>query len=191
LTNLAFIIASLFGWRLAAWRKRLSGEIKLLLALAAAIGVGSFLFHTLATEATKWLDLLPIFLYQLWFLWIYARRFLHWRPDTASAFVVSFFCIMLAAQFLPTRWLNGSLSYAPAFVVLLCLGIHHYQTARQERWLLLAAVACFSIALVFRSIDTAVCEQFPLGTHFLWHLCNGGLIYLTLRAAILDKLVTT
>jgi hypothetical protein len=32
-------------------------------------------------------------------------------------------------------------------------------------------------ALLFRSIDQQACDAFPLGTHFLWHLFNGGMLY--------------
>ncbi len=32
-------------------------------------------------------------------------------------------------------------------------------------------------ALLFRSIDQQVCDAFPPGTHFLWHLFNGGMLY--------------
>jgi hypothetical protein len=39
------------------------------------------------------------------------------------------------------------------------------------------------VSLVFRSIDMAVCDAMPLGTHFLWHSLNGLALYLLLRAA--------
>jgi hypothetical protein len=43
------------------------------------------------------------------------------------------------------------------------------------------------VSLVFRSIDQAVCASFPLGTHFLWHCLNGLVLYLLLRAALIDR----
>jgi hypothetical protein len=29
------------------------------------------------------------------------------------------------------------------------------------------------VSLTFRSLDAALCEAVPLGTHFLWHILNG------------------
>jgi hypothetical protein len=49
--------------------------------------------------------------------------------------------------------------------------------------LLPAAAAVFSLAIVARSLDWTV--PFPLGTHFLWHLLNGVVLYLAMRAWIL------
>jgi hypothetical protein len=48
----------------------------------------------------------------------------------------------------------------------------------------LAAGATLAVSLFFRSIDNAICESVPLGTHFLWHLLNGLVLYLLLRAAL-------
>ena len=49
LTNLAFIIAALVVWP-AAWRRPERSLLELtVIALVGVIGVGSFLFHTLAT----------------------------------------------------------------------------------------------------------------------------------------------
>lgn len=32
------------------------------------------------------------------------------------------------------------------------------------------------LSLVFRAIDPPVCEVFPIGTHFLWHIFNGVML---------------
>jgi hypothetical protein len=39
----------------------------------------------------------------------------------------------------------------------------------------------FSLSLVARSVDAAICPVFPLGTHFAWHLLNGLVLYLGMR----------
>jgi hypothetical protein len=43
------------------------------------------------------------------------------------------------------------------------------------------------MSLIFRSIDMAVCPELPLGTHFLWHLLNAVVLYLLLRAALIER----
>jgi hypothetical protein len=39
----------------------------------------------------------------------------------------------------------------------------------------------FSLSLVLRTVDAAICPAFPLGTHFIWHLLNGLVLYLGMR----------
>jgi hypothetical protein len=36
---------------------------------------------------------------------------------------------------------------------------------------------------MFRTIDNAVCDVVPIGTHFIWHCLNATLLYVLLRAA--------
>jgi hypothetical protein len=50
---------------------------------------------------------------------------------------------------------------------------------------MLGAIAVFFAAYTARSTDMPVCNDFSLGTHFLWHLLNATLLYLLVRLAIL------
>jgi hypothetical protein len=103
----------------------------------------------------------------------------------ASASLVGFLSVALLGLRFPGV-LNGSLSYAPAFLVLIGLGLRHLRYRQPERFLLLAAAGVFSLSLFLRSIDEAVCPRFPIGTHFLWHLLNGALLYMSMRALIVS-----
>ncbi len=94
---------------------------------------------------------------------------------TVGFVVVAYF----GGQFLNV--LNGSLRYAPAFLLLLAMGFHHYLRGKKERGLLLAAAGVFSLSLVFRTIDNGICPYFAPGTHFLWHLLNSVVLYLLLK----------
>lgn len=51
---------------------------------------------------------------------------------------------------------------------------------------ILAAGCTLIVSLVCRNIDMAVCPAFPLGAHFLWHILNAVVLYLLLRAALVD-----
>ena len=70
------------------------------------------------------------------------------------------------------------------------LGIYHYQQQKQEPLILLAATGVFFVALCFRTFDSTLCPDFPFGTHFLWHLLNGIVLYLSGRGLIFNKLNT-
>src|SRR5688572_30818678 len=73
-SNVSFLIAAFFAWRSANRHSRLLPELLVLIALAATVGVGSFLFHTFATLWAMYLDVIPILLFQLDFIWIYAKK---------------------------------------------------------------------------------------------------------------------
>jgi len=185
LTNLAFLVAGYAAWRLASQRDSISPGIGLLIALMVAIGVGSGLFHTFATNWARVLDVLPILVFQLVYLFLYGREIAKMRISRLTGLVVLFVpAAYLARQF--PYVLNGSLIYLPAFVMLLVLGLYHYRHAKVEPTLLLWAAMVFSVSLFFRTIDLGVCKYFPIGTHFLWHLLNGLLVYLACRGLLLN-----
>ena len=185
LTNLSFVVAAVAPWYWARQRRVLVPEIRVLLALILAVGIGSGLFHTFATGWAQIADVLPILLLQLGFMWIYSSRMMQVSVPTLLIITLVF----LAAAFLGRQFpqlLNGSLIYAPALLLLTVLGIYHYRHAGNRRSVLLIASSIFLLSLLFRTIDLAVCETLPLGTHFLWHLLNGVVAYLAVYALIMN-----
>lgn len=177
LTNAAFFIAAYLLWR--AWRRQnpRSPGILLLIALVVAIGIGSSLFHTFATVWARVLDEVPILLFQLAFMWLYARRVIGWRARSATALTLFFLAASLYSRQFPAL-LNGSLIYLPAMATLLGLGLYHRLTRKAGPLLLISAAGALVAALFFRTIDAAACSRFPLGTHFLWHLSVPIVLYL-------------
>ena len=49
---------------------------------------------------------------------------------------------------------------------------------------LLTAGGVFTVSLACRMADTPVCDSFPLGTHFIWHMLNATVLYLLLRVVM-------
>lgn len=187
LTNLLFFVSAWCIWRHSKRLNAGSPGVWLLLALVCAIGIGSFLFHTFATAWAKLMDDLPILLFQLVFLWLYCREVARIRAVPLFVMILGYVLVALSArQF--THVLNGSLIYAPALIVLLALGLYHLFTQRHEPYILLATAVVFIVALTFRTIDNAICADFPLGSHFLWHSCNALLLYLLMRGLLANRL---
>jgi hypothetical protein len=187
LSNGAFLLAAAVIASMARARQRLDGGLRLLVALVAAIGVGSALFHTLANGWALLADLLPILLFQLVFLALYLRRNVG-AGGGATALSVGAF--LVAGQFCRRfpQLLNGSLAYLPALALLLLLGWHHRRTSRREPLLLLGAAGVFAASLAFRTLDPLVCPVLPVGTHFLWHGLNAVVLVLTARSLLLPPL---
>jgi hypothetical protein len=184
LSNVAFFIAA---WLLARDARRLGSrraDIAILVVLTVIVGIGSTVFHLVATTWAQWLDLVPILLFQLAFLWIYGLRILRWTPVPSALLVAAFLAIALyARQF---QQLNGSITYAPALMAIFALGLHHRAAYPAQRPWLLVAAGVLTVSLFLRTIDMAACERFPLGTHFFWHLLNGVVLYFAVRSLLVS-----
>jgi hypothetical protein len=180
-TNAAFLFSA---WWIRARARRLGvgsdRGIGGLTALVVAIGVGSALFHTVATPLALLADVLPILLFQLLFLWLYLRRRTAVGAAMALVVVGLFLLATLASRTVP-ELLNGSLAYGPTLVVVVVLGWRELRC--QHRPALLSAAVVFSLSLLLRSIDQLLCPWLPLGTHLFWHLLNA--VVLALAAAAL------
>ena len=186
LTNLSFFIAAWLAWRLAHKHRKRNPATLTLIGLVVLIGIGSSLFHTFANRTTLWMDELPILVFQLTFLGLYLRRVIHMRWSNVIAYYLAFVVLVVEAR-QHGEILNGSLAYLPALLVLLALAWLHWRERHKERALLFVASGVFIVSVLFRSIDNAVCADFPLGTHFLWHILNGILMYLLLRVFIVSS----
>jgi hypothetical protein len=188
LTNLSFIVAAGAIMLLISRRDlQFTAPASLLTASMACIGAGSFLFHTLANRWTMLADVLPIFIYQLAFLALYARNIGGLAPSRVATLVLVYCLLSFGFARLPSEWLNGSLAYGGALVFITAIGIYHRTADKHEPWILLLAVSVLLLSLGFRSLDMALCEATTLGTHFLWHLLNGLVLYLVTRAYVLNQ----
>jgi hypothetical protein len=177
ITNGAFLLAA---WRLQRLARSDRG-LQTLAALALAIGIGSGLFHTVATGWALAADVIPILLFQLVFLLLYLRRQAGLALLPAAGLCLAFLLACLAVRGLPPL-LNGSLVYAPTLAVLALLAWH--QRRSQGSWLLVGATGLFSLSLSLRSLDNALCPLWPIGTHLFWHLLNAAVLVLCGQALL-------
>jgi len=183
LTNASFLMAAVAAFVL--WRRGGGRDWPALglIAVTFAIGIGSFIFHTVATRGAALFDTVPIAVFIYGYLWLALRRFLKLSVWMAPALVIAFGLLSYAEGLVvPRGTLNGSHAYLPAMAALIVVG--WLTREDRPRRLLWSAAGVFAISIFFRSIDQAVCGALPFGTHFLWHTLNGLVLYLLLRAAI-------
>ena len=185
-SNVSFLLAALAAWVLATRIGALSTGVRVLIALGASVGIGSILWHTYPNMLTLILDSVPILIFIMWYIWLYARNVIGMRPLFAVASAAAF----LLATFLALPFagvLHGAFVYTPGLIVTLVLGVLHARDRRKAaRFTLLAAAGVYLAALFFRTIDNEVCPVLPIGTHFLWHLLIGLVTYLAMRPLILS-----
>jgi len=180
LTNIAFLLAAWLVWQRANKLQVLSFEVWILIALMASIGVGSGIFHTFATNWARGIDIIPILLFQLAYLFVYLRHLIQIRLASTMGILALYLIAAIVGRQFP-HILNGSLIYAPALLILSLLGIHHLAVQRKEPYVLLAAVGVFMLSLTCRTFDMEICPYFPLGIHFMWHILNSLALYLLMR----------
>lgn len=183
-TNLAFIVA---GWMLLRLHRKAHNPsllITTLITLTFAIGFGSFTFHTLATAGAALLDVIPIALFIHIYLFSFGRLLLRLGNKAAVFLVLSLVAFNIGFKALFPHAPDGIVSYMPSFLFLLGLAVFVWAKNHPARTYIISASAISFFSLTLRTIDNGICAVFPLGTHFLWHLCNASLIYLLVRPLI-------
>ncbi|MDG4833403.1 ceramidase domain-containing protein [Solwaraspora sp. WMMD1047] len=185
-SNLAFLLAAaLLGWLQAGQRHRAPVSVRLLPALLAVVGLASLAFHTAATRLTGALDSLAIIAFILTAVVVLARWTwgIRWRWAWLAAPAYLGFAVGVNAALAAVGGTDATLGgYLPALLGLVGLGVAVRYTARppapRVAGLLLRAAAVFALSLTLRTLDEPLCGQFPVGSHFLWHILNAVVLFL-------------
>lgn len=178
-SNVAFVLAAWLVWRAGDGLPRGRGAVRLLAGLLVGIGAGSFAFHTWAVVLTAMLDVLFIALFVLAFVVIFLRLaagWALWQAGAGAALVVA------ATAAVPRLCAGASCVYLPAWVALVACALLATRRGSPAARPLALAGALFVPSIVLRSLDLRLCDVFPLGTHFLWHLLNAAVLALAATA---------
>ena len=156
--------------------------MRALCGVLTAIGIGSFLFHTLANRWSVIADVVPIMLFILLYLYLTGVRYLRLPAWGGAAIAAAFIPVSSVLQ----GWLtpvvgrlNGSIGYVPTLLAMcgfaLLLGLRAHPAWRG----IATAAGLLVVSLTMRTLDNQtgpVCEAFPYGMHWGWHLLNGALL---------------
>jgi hypothetical protein len=187
-TNASFFVAAWLGWRAAKARGRLDWPMRVLIGLTVAVGVGSTLFHTFAQRWAGAADVIPILLFILAYfgltIWRYFRATRAEAVVLAAAFLFFANGFRSAAASVAPPALSPAIGYMPALVALVVSGGLLLIRGRRVGGWLLGVGLLFGVSLTFRALDQPLCEQYAMGTHFLWHILNGAVLGLLLQAWI-------
>jgi hypothetical protein len=177
ISNLSFIAAGFFLWRLR------TPHSSLMAVLVILIGLGSFSFHTFANRLTGLLDVLAIALYLVVFAFLIPKQ---WSKNSLLIQLGSVLMLILSmvlAQLLMNYvkpalpWLPSGI-YLGAWLTLIMFAlITQYSNKAAARFLWLAVIV-FSASLLSRQLDMPLCDTIG-GSHWLWHLFNGLTLFLS------------
>jgi uncharacterized protein (DUF486 family) len=190
LSNAAFFIAAWLLWR--NYKKAQQPMNVTLLALITCIGIGSTAFHVSPSRLTMLGDVVPIALFVMFSLYVCMRNLLNLSVAWASVLILLFAVANRLVDLVPAPYrFNGSIGYFPclASLIFIALALRHRHHPASSHFFKI--VGLFIISLTFRSVDFIICQAFPFGTHFLWHLCNGVVIYMIAETIRKHQLMTS
>jgi hypothetical protein len=185
ITNAAFILAAIWGWRIASAAGDTGGRV--LAAILAAIGVGSYLFHTHAQIWSLYADVIPIQVFILAYLYLATVRFFAvpwWGGALAVLAFIPYAAVTARGLGALVGSLNGSIGYVPVPILIAAYAVAlRHRRPEAARGLAIGA-GILALSLVFRTLDAGICAGFPLGTHFLWHLLNAAMLGWMIRVVV-------
>jgi len=177
LSNASFLVAALVCWRLIGDRR--DPGARLLTLTLAAIGVGSFLFHTHAQAWAALADVLPIQAFILIYVYLATVRFFglpRWSGLVAVALFLPYAALVSRGIAALVGPLNGSVGYAPVPILIAAYAAALRTRAPETARGLAIGAGILVVSLAFRTVDAAVCPALPIGTHLAWHLLNGVML---------------
>lgn len=171
-TNAAFLLAAWVMWR------RLGGArlplARAMVAVLVAVGIGSGLFHSVATGWAGLADTVPILLFILLYLFAANLHFWNMRPMIAALATAAFLPVAAASGYgfnlLPFFAISAAYWPVPLLIAGYAILLRD-RTNKTSAGLALGA-GLLAVSLVFRSLDPGLCAVWPWGTHFVWHLLN-------------------
>lgn len=176
LSNLAFAVAAVVAF--VQLRRRFGGRVPppllWLVALLAAIAIGSFVFHAVRGW-TEYLDTIPIGLLILAYFVTLAHYFFGVSWAYSAAVVPAFLVV------------SGALSTVAGFVAMYVCGVGMLvlyavmmvlrAPLRRYGYQLLGVSVLFGLSLTARQLDLVLCNDIRFGTHFIWHILNAVVLY--------------
>ena len=184
-TNLSFIVAGLFIWRLRTPRSNLMAILMIL------IGLGSFSFHTFGNRLTGLLDVLAIALYLVAFAFLIPKQ---WSKNSIliqlGSVLILIVSIVLAQLLIsPLKsalpWLPPGM-YLGAWLALIVYALITQSSNTLAARFLWLAVIVFPFSLLSRQLDMPLCDSIG-GSHWLWHLLNGLTLFLSAYGLCLER----
>ncbi|MEL6609471.1 MAG: ceramidase domain-containing protein [Pseudomonadota bacterium] len=181
LTNAAFLLAALvMAWRLSQTPLDAGRRIAwTLTGILFAIGIGSFLFHTHATQWASLADVTPIGLFILLYLFAVGLHFLRlpwWGAGLVTlAFLPYAYVTVPIFDRFPFFAVSNFYWTVPSLLILFAPFVALRGAPRTAIGMLIGAFI-LTISISLRTYDMPICETFPLGSHFWWHILNGVML---------------
>jgi len=174
-----FFIAAWLLWRdYQQTREGHDEERVILVLLITLVGVTSAGFHIAALRFALYEELAAVTLFIAVAGYITFRRELGLAAKPAVACLALLAVLAALADCVPGAYrFNGSAAWLPVVAVMAFLA---WTLSRRGHFMatgFLAATGILAAGVIFRFLDPALCRPLPMGTYFVWRLCEGMAFY--------------
>lgn len=181
-SNFAFYLAAA---RIVHLRRSLRsplhrGELKILAWLAMLVGTGSAFFHSWATRLSQIADVVPIAIFVAASLFFYVRNLYREGVALRAPLMIAGLSLTLPVALAKLLGFADALAKGESYLgiapTLIVFALYERIPERRSR--LFLAAALFVCAFTFRTLDMYICDIFPSGSHFMWHVLTTLSAYL-------------
>lgn len=166
-SNVAFFISAYFIYKLSRPK---------LFWLVTLIGLGSTAYHGFNNPYTLILDVLPVYAFILYSLYILTSQWL----IPLSLVLIQIFVL----RNLPVFILDIPTVHITNLLFIWLLMIWFYKRLGKMALKLVPVVLVYGLAIAVRGFDIPICPINKFGTHFLWHILTATAVYLTTKSLV-------
>jgi hypothetical protein len=160
-----------------------------LVMLGGLVGLGSVIFHSYPTRVTLRMDMIPITIFGLCYVFFTLRRFLQLTYRNSILLTLLFLLFSMGYEAAVKNLKIPGMHHLSSIFALIVMGVilrYKQRDSRIGKGFIIAS-GIYVLALFFRFLDLIVWRLFPLGTHFLWHAGTACVLGLLLHLAAVDK----
>lgn len=170
-TNLAYLVAGFLGYQLLKKKKIKDKQLLVLPWMLSIVGLGSFIYHTERNSVTLLFDALPIYIFILYALFLILKQLFQSKFKSFVVLLIFVTVEIALSIYIPKEFLNGSVFHITSIIFISLISIFAIRKYGKVVLKPLISIIClYAAAIVFRSVDIAICPFIPIGTHFLWHI---------------------
>jgi hypothetical protein len=157
--------------------------IKFFIAIIIIIGTGSIIFHSSARMWGALSDSIPIAIFAVTYVFAFARHILRawWMAGflVVGAYIATYFGVRyMYLGDIRGKMPDGYVSMIPSVYFMAGLTLLLYALKNSSALAFLKITLIAGLAVFFRTIDPMICEDFLIGSHFLWHMLAAAMIYM-------------
>lgn len=171
LSNLAFLVCAYL-----IHRRYTLPAIGRLALVTLCIGVGSIVWHSSEQYYGLVLDIIPIIIWVIMLLRIIYTNIYALSRHASTIWIIAFLILSVVTG-ITLEAIMPQMTGAFLPIAILAIVVGSKSGARA----FYAAGAALGVAMVMRIIDMDICQQLPIGTHWLWHVfCAVAIYYATI-----------
>ena len=189
-SNLLFFIGAYFLFKSYKKADIRAPRVKFLIYLIVAFGIGSLIFHSTARMWGALFDVLPIAMFAMLYLYEFARHVLRLNRLNTVVMIGIFALANVVFKTYVIKAPDGYVSLIPSIMVMYCISLYMFAKRNRSAMRFSTATLLATFAATCRAIDSymnegSLCQNFPHGTHFLWHSLMAGYVYIVTEDIIL------